>query len=389
MKEQEHIFKNDALSSVKFGRNEFAFMGAPCPVIQQLSLRIISDLSGTYKIAYADADHRSGTVPFNTNKDVMNSGGMFELTNKLDYFQLHLRKELNSYDCRSFLNDADLALVNGNHFEASRQILILDPVKFDSLSRHSEKLTEVVLVLTTEKTAELPLFLKEKLPYHQDIPLLSITDTDGIAAFISNKMSESLPKIQGLILTGGKSLRMGTDKSLLPYNGVSQRERAGQLFKTLNIPVYYSCREDQKVTFSDPDMVITDSFLDLGPMGGILSAFRSNPGVAWLSIASDMPLLSQATLEFLLRNRRSSAIATAFLNGTTKSPEPLLTIWEPKSYQVLLNFLGQGISSPKEVLLNSDTHFIAVPDEMELKNVNHPEAYQEVSDLLSSRKNES
>jgi molybdopterin-guanine dinucleotide biosynthesis protein A len=369
-----------------FGRNEYAFMGAPCPVIQQLCLKIITDLSATFKIGYVDADHRSGQTSLLPNKQVMNSGGLLELTNKLDYFQLNLRKELNQFDHRAMMNEADLVLVNGNHFEASRQILILDPVKFDSLSRNIAKLKKVELVLTTEKTSDLPLFLKDYLPDYASIPILSVSNTTEIEAFISRQMESNSAPIRGLILAGGKSSRMGTDKSHLEYAGVTQLERIRFMMQELNIPCSISRRENQKATFSGEDNLITDTFLDMGPMGGILSAFRSQPDTAWLVMATDMPLLSSKTIDHLLLNRRSSAVATAIINADTGDPEPLVAIWEPKSYQVLLNFLGQGVTSPSFVLKHSDTHLIQAPAPAELQNVNTPEEYQSVIDLLSPPK---
>jgi molybdopterin-guanine dinucleotide biosynthesis protein A len=380
------LTRPDIPASGSFGRNEYAFMGSPCPVIQQLCLKLITGLSATYKTAYVDADHRSGQTSLIPNKQVMNSGGLFELTNKLDYFQLNLRKELNQYDHRAMMNEADLVLVNGNHFEASRQILILDPVKFDSLSRNIAKLKKVELVLTTEKTSDLPLFLKDYLPDYESIPILSVSNTTEIEAFITRQMSANTAPIRGLILAGGKSSRMGTDKSHLVYDGVTQSERISLLMQELNIPCFFSCRDEQKATFSGEENLITDTFLGMGPMGGILSAFRSQPDTAWLVMATDMPLLSSKTIDYLLLNRRSSAVATAIINGDSGDPEPLVAIWEPKSYQVLLNFLGQGVTSPAFVLKNSDTHLIQAPAQVELQNVNTPEDYQSVIDQLSPPK---
>jgi molybdenum cofactor guanylyltransferase len=63
----------------------------------------------------------------------------------------------------------------------------------------------------------------------------------------------------------------------------------------------------------------------------------------------------------------------AFLNPTSEFPEPLISIWEPKSYQTALSFLGQGISCPRKVLINSDTHLITVSNPTALMNVNTPD----------------
>lgn len=128
--------------------------------------------------------------------------------------------------------------------------------------------------------------------------------------------------------------------------------------------------------------LVVDAFLGLGPMGAILSAFRQNPDAAWLIIACDLPLLDEATLQFLLENRDPSAIATAFRSPENEFPEPLVAIWEPKSYQVLLQFLAQGYSCPRKVMINSPVHLLDAPQPDALRNVNTPEEYAAVRQLL-------
>ncbi len=75
-----------------------------------------------------------------------------------------------------------------------------------------------------------------------------------------------------------------------------------------------------------------------------------------------------------LTNRFSGARpATAFKSPVNDFPEPLITIWEPKSYQVLLQFLVQGYSCPRKALINSDIKLVEVKNPEALKNVNAPE----------------
>ena len=56
-------------------------------------------------------------------------------------------------------------------------------------------------------------------------------------------------------------------------------------------------------------------------------------------------------------------------------PEPLITIWEPKSYPLLLQYLGQGYSCPRKVLINTEVKLVEPPEKKELFNANHPEEY--------------
>ena len=56
--------------------------------------------------------------------------------------------------------------------------------------------------------------------------------------------------------------------------------------------------------------------------------------------------------------------------------EPLITIYEPKAYPILLSYLAQGYSCPRKVLINSEVEIIEVDDNL-IRNINTPEEYEE------------
>jgi molybdopterin-guanine dinucleotide biosynthesis protein A len=91
------------------------------------------------------------------------------------------------------------------------------------------------------------------------------------------------------------------------------------------------------------------------------------------------------TLAYLVDNRDPSAIATAFKSGFDDFPEPLITIWEPKSYPVLLAWLAQGYSCPRKVLINNDIKLLQAPDLDALTNVNTPEDLEKVKQVLNQK----
>ncbi|MBK6946791.1 MAG: NTP transferase domain-containing protein [Haliscomenobacter sp.] len=166
---------------------------------------------------------------------------------------------------------------------------------------------------------------------------------------------------------------MGGDKSRIDYHGLPQRDHAAQLLQPYCKEVYLSVRPDQRGDPSSSFPLITDSFLGLGPLGAILSAFRERPDAAWLVIACDLPFLHPDTLELLIRERNPSLMATAFNSPVNKLPEPLIAIWEPRSYPILLQFLAQGYDCPRKALINSPIHLLEAPDPQTLENVNTPE----------------
>jgi len=99
----------------------------------------------------------------------------------------------------------------------------------------------------------------------------------------------------GLVLAGGRSKRMRTDKAALLYGGRSQLERAMALIAPHVARAYVSVRADQG---SDPLRArfsqIPDSHENLGPIAGLLAAQARHPEAAWLVLACDLPLLDDA-----------------------------------------------------------------------------------------------
>jgi len=216
-------------------------------------------------------------------------------------------------------------------------------------------------------------FLKDNIPAIAAIPSLNLSDTAGIMAFFEREMEQNIPLLNGLVLAGGQSLRMGRDKGSIAWHGKPQREYMVDLLRPICHDVLLSCRPEQVADLQRVCPTIPDSFSDLGPFGAILSAFRSQPDRAWLVVACDLPLLDQTTIEYLVASRSVKSIATAYQSTTDQLPEPLITIWEPKAYAVMLSFLAQGYSCPRKVLINSNTRILTVPNRDALQNVNTPE----------------
>jgi molybdopterin-guanine dinucleotide biosynthesis protein A len=178
-------------------------------------------------------------------------------------------------------------------------------------------------------------------------------------------------QIYGLALAGGKSTRMGSDKALITYHAKSQREF---LFDTLarNCEVVFtSSNESQDVPISlNP---LFDAYDIKGPMNGILSAFKKFPDKAWLIVAVDMPCVDDEVLGQLLSARNASKVATCFYNEEQKFPEPLLTLWEPLAFPLLLKWYESGNVSPKHFLANHDVQLVKPHDQKIFVNINSPE----------------
>lgn len=355
-----------------FARNEWAILGTDCGQIKQLAGQLCDAFSPKYKIGYVDADH-AGVGSSAVGSLQSGSAYAMEFTDKIEFNRLDFMGKPSAWQFRPMFNEMDLVLVNGNHFTAKKQIVVIDAKKEDSLRRKLDRLTDVQLVLLTDPGLPPFDFLREKISGFDKIPVLRLSDFQEIRAFFEKKLQAALPPLNGLVLAGGKSRRMGTDKSVLQYHDKPQRDVMIDLLEKICRHTKLSCRPEQAGELVYTHDVLPDTFLGLGPMGAILSAFRQAPDSAWLVVACDLPLLDEAALRYLVENRDPSAIATAYRSPESGFPEPLVAIWEPKSYPVLLQFLAQGYSCPRKVLINSPVQVLDAPNPDVLMNVNTPD----------------
>ncbi len=197
-------------------------------------------------------------------------------------------------------------------------------------------------------------------------------------------MSTPAP-LYGLVLAGGLSSRMQRDKASLEYLGRTQLERSFELASRHVSPVFVSVRADQSAepTRAHRPLII-DSVDGAGPMTGIRSAFARFGDVAWLVLACDLPFLTDAALERLLRERDPGALATAYRSAHDGLPEPLCAIWEPAAAAQLAAAQASGESCPRKFLIRNRTKLVEPIDRHALDNVNTPEEYAEALAALAS-----
>ncbi|HNG90500.1 MAG TPA: NTP transferase domain-containing protein, partial [Saprospiraceae bacterium] len=273
----------------RFGRHEWALVGSTCGRIQALAQGVLDALHDRWTCAYVDADHADAA---SSGKQIR--GAALEYSAEPQGQRLRWAGEPNAHHLRTLLNAADLILVNGNHHEAAAQVLVADPAKEASLRKRAAQLTDVQLILLPQEDAPLPAFVEELVPAAAALPRLCVDDAGGLAQFFQEKMRRRAAPLCGLVLAGGRSLRMGRDKGSIPWHGRPQWAHVADLLQPLCQEVMISCRPEQAADFA-PYPTLPDTFAELGPYGALLSAFRRRPDAAWLVTACDLPLLDADT----------------------------------------------------------------------------------------------
>lgn len=192
-------------------------------------------------------------------------------------------------------------------------------------------------------------------------------------------MSSQEPEIYGLLLTGGKSSRMGSNKSLLEYHGKPHSEHLYDLLSKKLSKVFISSKD---VEGNDENNIV-DQFETKGPINGILSAMKLYPDKAFLVLAVDLPLVSDNTIQRLIESRDSTKYATAYATSKSNLPEPLVAIWEPKSKESLSqHHFVEGKNCPRKFLINSEVKLIYPEDDQELFNANDPQEAEEARRIM-------
>ncbi len=194
----------------------------------------------------------------------------------------------------------------------------------------------------------------------------------------------SIAKLYGLVLSGGKSTRMGTDKGLIEYHGVPQREYLYHILSQVCEDTFISLREEQEDELPAVMKTIVDLNEFKGPYNGLLSAHKKYPEVAWLVLACDLPLMDLDALNELISQRDSTKQATAFALKENPLPEPLCAIWEPLALQQSVTYLESGNGTcPRKYLINHNTKLVFPKYENVLLNANSEEDYKVALEKLA------
>src|ERR1022692_2701600 len=132
----------------------------------------------------------------------------------------------------------------------------------------------------------------------------------------------------GLVVCGGQSSRMGTDKSLIVYHGKPQRYYLYEMLESLCDQVHISCNKHQASSIPEHYRVIPDhdNYKNIGPMAALLSAFEKYPDVCFLVLGCDYPFIKKDDLARLIEASNSDIKALSYYDPENQIREPLMAI---------------------------------------------------------------
>jgi molybdenum cofactor guanylyltransferase len=181
-----------------------------------------------------------------------------------------------------------------------------------------------------------------------------------------------------IILAGGNSLRMGTNKALLLDPRFREDEKSITLIASLveNLKrhfsqVYISAKKQTDYIFDVP--IIADQNSDCGPLMGIYSGLQATSKAKNFVIATDIPVIDLQCIQQLLYYADNYDIVVPENNGQL---EPLYAIYSKHLSAKIAELLARGEKKVSALFNQCETKIIAMKMPW-YKNLNTREDYEE------------
>jgi molybdenum cofactor guanylyltransferase len=193
-------------------------------------------------------------------------------------------------------------------------------------------------------------------------------------------------KATGIILAGGRSSRMGSNKALLSLEGATVIERVRDELKKVV--------QDIIIVTSSPDYYLFlgcrltgDIYQNGGPLAGLHAGLKNSHTDYNLVAACDMPFLSAGLGGILLKELSNCQAAVPEISGQL---HPLFGAYHRDLYLRAEEMLEAGDRKMRN-LLNNDSRILKEKDllkkgwtgtEASLFNMNHPFEYEQAKRML-------
>lgn len=154
-------------------------------------------------------------------------------------------------------------------------------------------------------------------------------------------MTIDYSNISAIILSGGKSSRMGTDKCELKYKGKTLLNI--QIEKMLNLGIDDVIASGYKGNNCETKVILDD--ISKGPLSGILVGLNAIKNDVAIVLSVDVPLISKQTIEKLV---------AAYLKDNTD----IVILRHNKKLEPLIGLYNKNIKEKIEDILNGDNYSV-------------------------------
>lgn len=173
----------------------------------------------------------------------------------------------------------------------------------------------------------------------------------------------------GIVLAGGRSRRMGTDKALMTFEGTPMIQLAVNRLEPVCQDIWISCRKESASLYQPFGQLLFDEAEDLGPLGGIYSALTQLRQPI-LVTPVDTPRLSSDHYQCLREASDQGSQTVCYVHEDSNMLEGLVSCWSVREAQALTEFLTAGKRSVQAFLREREVKVIPVENGEEFMNVN-------------------
>ena len=182
--------------------------------------------------------------------------------------------------------------------------------------------------------------------------------------------------LTGIILSGGKSIRMGENKAFIKIEGSPIIQRIQTLFERLFDEIIIVTH--QKELFSNLDAKIySDLIPHRGVLGGLYTGLFFSSFTFSFCVACDMPFLNESVIKYLMKNIENSDIVVP---KTRDGLHPLHAIYSKNCIDPIKKMIDQGkyrvvdFYPMVKVKTIDENEFVSLdPNRESFINVNTPE----------------
>lgn len=188
-----------------------------------------------------------------------------------------------------------------------------------------------------------------------------------------------------LVLAGGKSSRMGTDKVQLELTaGETLLDRAVGFWQALCGVVYAAVGTPEHLSDA-PGVPVYDARPGCGPMAGLEAGLQACEQPLLFVCAADMPALSAARAMELYAAIGGADACVFRLDGR---PEPLFGLYRRSCLPVVQRLLESGQYRLRALLDAVDTVYLDTEDDAAFRNLNTPAEFARARQQLAAGQTE-
>ncbi|WP_372752185.1 molybdenum cofactor guanylyltransferase [Labilibaculum sp.] len=164
-------------------------------------------------------------------------------------------------------------------------------------------------------------------------------------------------KITGIILSGGKSSRMGSEKGLVKYKGKALIEYSIDTLRSVCEDLVISSGNDCYSYLGIP--IVRDELEDCGPIGGIYSCMKAIPSDIYFVISCDVPHVTpQLYTDLLVVLNQNQAVIPV---DDQEKYQPLVACYSSSCLPVFELELRAGRLKMMKLLLKLKVHYHKIP----------------------------